>query len=49
MQLSEKHKEKSVFDRSECEGSLLDLRSGVDAADGGGKESSSIGISDEEG
>ena len=45
VQLSEKHREKRVFDKNECEVSLVDLRSGAEEADGGGKASSSIGVS----
>ena len=48
VQLSEKQREKSVFDKSECEVSLVDLRSGVEEADGGGRASSSIGVSAKE-
>ena len=47
MQLSEKHREKRVFDKSECEVPLVNLRP-VDVADGAGKVSSSTGISAEE-
>lgn len=47
MQLSEKHKEKSAFDKSECKLSFVDLR--VDVTDGGGKVSSSTGASSNEG
>lgn len=45
MQLSEKHREKRVFDKSECVVSLVNFRPGIDAADGGGKVSSSTGVS----
>jgi hypothetical protein len=45
VQLSEKHRENKVFDKSECDVSLVvDLRSGSEAADGGGKVSSSIDV-----
>lgn len=47
MQLSEKHSEKRVFDNSECKVSFVDLRPGVGVTDGGGKASSSTGISAE--
>ena len=47
MQLSEKHREKRVFDKSECEVSFVDLRPEVGVIDGGGKESSSTGVSSE--
>lgn len=36
---------KRVFDKRECEVSLVDLCSGVEVADGGGKTSSSIDVS----
>ena len=44
VQLSEKHREKSVFDRREYDVSLVDLRSGAEEVDGVGKESSSIDV-----
>ena len=43
MQLSEKHREKRVFDKSECKVSFVDLR--LDVIDGDGKVSSSTGAS----
>jgi len=36
---------KRVFDKRECEVSLVDLCSGVEVADGGGRTSSSIDVS----
>ena len=44
VQLSEKHREKSVFDKRECDASLVDLRSEFEVTDGGGKVSSSIDV-----
>jgi len=48
VQLSEKHKEKRVFDKSECEVSFVDLRPEVGVTDGDGKVSSSTGASSED-
>lgn len=47
MQLSEKHREKRTFDRSECKVSFVDLRPGASVTDGGGKVSSWTGMSAE--
>ena len=47
MQLSEKHREKRVFDKSECKVSFVDLRLEAGVTDGGGKESSSTDTSSE--
>ena len=47
MQLSEKHRENRVFDKSECGVSFVDLRPEVCVADGDGKVSSSTGTSSE--
>ena len=45
MQLSEKHREKRVFDKSECKVSFEDLSLEVGVTDGGGKVSSSTDTS----
>jgi len=45
VQLSEKHMEKRVFDKSECEVSFVGFRPGAGVTDGGGKVSSSTGTS----
>ena len=47
MQLSEKHREKRVFDKSECEVSFANFLPSLGVADGDGKVSSSTGISAE--
>jgi hypothetical protein len=47
VQLSEKHREKRVFDRSECKVSFVDLLPGVGVTDGDGKVSSWTGTSTE--
>lgn len=47
VQLSEKHREKSVFDKSECEVALVNFRPWVDVEDGVGNVSSSTGLSAE--
>lgn len=47
MQLSEKHREKRVFDKSECEVSFVDLRTEAGETHEDGKVSSSTGTSTE--
>lgn len=47
MQLSEKHREKRVFDKSECEVSFVDLRPEAGVTHEDGKVSSSTGTSTE--
>jgi hypothetical protein len=48
VQLSEKHREKRFFDKSECKVSFADLRPEVDVTEGGGKASSSTATSSED-